>query len=737
ATRLFLTVYFSPGQVDGNSKMAGIFEGTPKKRTVIDEEAPCMVACPIRQDARDYIQLIARGQFREGMRVVAERNVLPSACGRICTHPCETECRRNAIDTPIAISWLKRFLADGNFLDKDCASAGKGVDTTGPAEIKYPEEIAIIGSGPAGLAAANDLSLLGYKCTIFEAFSEPGGMLRLGVPVYRLPRDFLDKDINLIKSLGVEIRFNTTFGKDVTFEGLKSDGYDVTFLAVGLPVTRRLPIEGADSEGVLQGITFLNSENCGGNTKIGKKVVVIGGGAVAMDCARTALRLGPDEVHIVCLESRDAMPTTDYEIEETLHEGAILHPSHGPKRILEREGAVTGLETLKVKSVFDRQGRFNPSFHENSESVIEADTIILAIGQASDLTFLEGYDQIEVTRGGTIIADPETLSTGMPGVFAGGDVVLGRGTLTMGLGHGKKAALSIHNYLRKTTVTDNKFRDVKPLAELAETRLDKIKKEVRSEMPTLPPETRITHSEEVELGFSEEMAIREAMRCMNCGNGATVSDEACIACLTCVRVCPFEIPTIEKDENTAYINGDCQSCGICVIECPARAIEFKGAYEDMGHSQLYEIFKEGSGTGPIKKTNGAGPIKKTNGADPVIVNFYCGCNVNLFGDKLPQNTKNVNILGLGKLSPSLILKAFEQGADAALVTSCDGACHFGVHCNSWAEKRVEVVQGFLSSIGLEKERIKSVKLSSHNREEYLQTINLMIEDIRNGYPKQQ
>ena len=201
----------------------------------------------------------------------------------------------------------------------------------------------------------------------------------------------------------------------------------------------------------------------------GNNVLVIGGGAVAMDCARTALRLGPKEVNIVCLESRNEMPTTDYEIEETVQEKAILHTSLGPKRILGENGKVTGLETLKVKSVFDSQGRFNPSFHEGSESIIEADTIILAIGQASDLSFLEGHEEIEITRGGTIVTDANTLNTGMPGVFAGGDVVLGRGTLTMGLGHGKKAAISIHNYLRKSSETDHKFRDVKPIDELSKT----------------------------------------------------------------------------------------------------------------------------------------------------------------------------------------------------------------------------------------------------------------------------
>ncbi|MDR4498236.1 MAG: FAD-dependent oxidoreductase [Candidatus Scalindua sp.] len=693
--------------------MARIFENKRKKRVEIDEEAPCIVACPIRQDARDYIQLIARGKFREGMRVVAERNVMPSSCGRICTHPCETECRRNAIDKPIAIAWLKRFLADGNFSEANRSFPGEQGKAERSPDVKYPEKIAIIGSGPAGLAAANDLALLGYKCTIFESFSEPGGMLRLGVPTYRLPRDFLDNDISTVKNLGVEIRFNTTFGKDITFEDLKNEGYDVTFLAVGLPVTRRLPIEGVDLDEVLQGITFLKSANSNGNPKVGKKVLVIGGGAVAMDCARTAMRLGTEEVHIACLESRDEMPTTDYEIEETLHEGAILHVSVGPKRVLEKNGSVAGLETLKVKSVFDSQGRFNPSFYEDSESVIDADTIILAIGQSSDLSFLEGHESIQITRAGTITVNTETLSTGMPGVFAGGDVVLGRGTLTMGLGQGKKAALAIHNYLRKTAETDNKFRDVKPLEELSKTRVGKIKKEERCEMPTLPPDTRIHNSEEVELGFTEVMAVREAMRCMNCGSGATVSEELCIACLTCVRVCPFEIPKIEKDENYAYIDSDCQSCGICVIECPAKAIEFKGAYEDMGKVQFDEIFEAEPGS-------------------PLIINFYCGCNENFSPDNLPDNIKHVSIFGLGKLSPSLILTAFEKGADGVLVTSCDDSCHFGDHCNTWAEKRVAMAQEFITSIGIEKERIKSLKLSHNNKDEFIQITNQMVEEIKNG-----
>ena len=689
--------------------MTDVFGNKSKiNRYDTDEEAPCIVACPIRQDARDYIQLIARGRFSDAIKVVAERNALPSACGRICTHPCETECRRKDIDKPIAIAWLKRFLADGFFND---TTQGK----VKHAEVKYSEKIAIIGAGPAGLAAAKDLSLLGYQCTIFEAHSGPGGMLRMGVPTYRLPREFMDKDIKFITDLGVDIKYNTTVGKDIPFDNLKND-FDITFLAVGLPVTRRLPIEGTDLDGVQDAITFLKSANCHDNAKVGSNVLVIGGGAVAMDCARTALRLGPKEVNIVCLEHRNEMPTSDYEIEETLHEKAILHASLGPRRIIGENGKVTGLETLKVKSVFDSQERFNPSFHEGSESIINADTIILAIGQSSDLSFLEGHEEIGVTRGGTIAADAETLSTGMPGVFAGGDVVLGRGTLTMGLGHGKKAAISIHNYLRKISETDHKFRNVKPINELSktETRVDKIKREVRDEMPALDPDTRAGNFDEVELGFTEEIAVREAMRCMNCGNGASVSSETCIACLTCVRVCPFEIPKIKEDENFAYIDNDCQSCGMCVVECPAKAIEFKGPYEDMGKGQLDEVFN------------------KAKTSEPLIINFYCSYNLDLALSKeeLPENIRQVNLLSLGKLSPGLILDAFEKGADGVLITSCDDSCHFGDSCNTWAEQRAKIAIDFLASIGIEKERIMYHMLPDQDGDGFLQTANQLIEEIK-------
>lgn len=673
-------------------------------------EAPCILACPIRQDARDYVQLIARGRFKEAFQLVRSRNPLPSACGRICTHPCETKCRRNSTDAPVAIAWLKRFLGD-NFSE----------ETRKITSEKYPERIAIVGAGPAGLAAANDLALLGYSCTVFESNPTPGGMLRMGVPTYRLARAAIDKEVDFIKKLGVEIQYNTTLGADITFDSLKKDGYAAIFIGVGLLESRTLNIEGVNLDGVLRGVSFLNEVNTKGHAGIGKNVLVIGGGAVAMDCARTALRLKPDKVSVACLESRKEMPTTDFEIEETVHEGAILYNSVGPKRILGKDGKVTGLETLKVKYVFDEQKRFNPAFYESSESVIEADTIILAIGQASNLSFLKGQEGIQVTRGGTIIVNPGTFSASVPGIYAGGDIVLGRGTMTEGMAQGKKAAIAIHNALRNTTLKDEKWNDKPAVSDIAPSRIALIKKEQKHEMPAMPIEKRLSNFDEVELGFSLSTAVKEAQRCMNCGAGATVDDNLCVGCLTCVRVCPFEVPKIQKGDTTAYIDGDCQSCGLCIVECPARAISFKTPLEDRGKDALETVFQD----------------KFVHGIKPLIINFYCQYgaynedNTDTADDSLVFHSRRVGVLGLGKVDPALYLRAFELGAHGVLVTACkDDSCHFCKE-KEWVEKRAKFTAQILSGLGMDAKRFQTHFVSSQSGKEIIGLTFDMVKELRN------
>lgn len=674
-----------------------------------NEEAPCILACPIRQDARDYVQLIARERFQEAFQLVRSRNPLPSACGRICTHPCEAKCRRNSTETPIAIAWLKRFLGD-NFSE----------ETRKTTIEKYPERIAIIGAGPAGLAAANDLALLGYSCTIFESNSTPGGMLRMGVPTYRLPRTAIDNDVEFIKKLGVEIKYNTTFGADITFDTLKKEGFSAIFIGVGLLESRTLNIEGVQLDGVIKGVSFLHEVNTTGRANIGKNVLVIGGGAVAMDCARTALRLKPEKVSVACLESRKEMPTTDFEIEEAVHEGTVLYNSVGPKRILGKDGRVTGLEILKVKYVFDEQKRFNPAFCEESESVIEADTIILAIGQASNLSFLKGQEGIQVTRGGTLIVNPHTFSTALHGIYAGGDIVLGRGTMTEGMAQGKKAALAIHNALRNTTLKDEKWNDKTAVSDIAPSRIALIKKEQKQEMPTMPSYKRLDNFDEVELGFSVKAAVKEAQRCMNCGAGALVDDNLCVGCLTCVRICPFEVPEIKKGDTTAYIGGDCQSCGLCVVECPARAISFKTPLEDQGKDTLHAVFQD----------------TFIQGVKPLIINFYCQYGaynedtIDTVNNLLFFHVRRVGVLGLGKVDPSLYLKAFELGAHGVLVTACnDDTCHFCKE-REWIDRRTKFTAQLLSGLGMDARRFKTHFISSQNGKEILEITFNMVEELR-------
>jgi NADPH-dependent glutamate synthase beta chain and related oxidoreductases len=545
-------------------------------------------------------------------------------------------------------------------------------------------------------------------------------MLRMGVPTYRLPRVSIDNDVHCIQKLGVEIRYNTTFGVDITFESLKKDGFSVVFLGVGLLESRTLNIEGVQLEGVLKGVSFLHEVNTTGRARIGKNVLVIGGGAVAMDCARTALRLKPGRVSVACLESRKEMPTTDFEIEEAVHEGAVLYNSVGPKRIIGKDGKVAGLEILKVKYVFDEQKRFNPAFHEGSESVIEADTIILAIGQASNLTFLRGQEGIQVTRGGTIIANPATLSTSVHGVYAGGDIVLGRGTMTESMAQGKKAAIAIHNTLRSSALKDEKWADKPAVPDVAASKIALIKKEQKQEMPTMSLDKRLSNFDEVELGFTLNAAVREAQRCMNCGAGASVDDNLCVGCLTCVRICPFEVPKIAKGNTTAYIDGDCQSCGLCIVECPAKAIRFKTPMEDCGKDALEAVFQE----------------KFVHGIKPFIVNFYCQYSAYKEGkesatdDLLVFHFRRVGVLGLGKVEPSLYLRAFELGAHGVLVTACkDDTCHF-CHEQEWIERRSRFTSQLLSGLGMDTRRFRTHFISSQNGKEILEIAFDMVEELR-------
>ncbi len=478
--------------------------------------APCKATCPAHVSVQGYIALINKGKYREALELFKESHPFPAICGRVCHHPCEGVCTRGDADEPLAIQYLHRFIAD-----LDLQSDSPYVPEV---KEKRDQKIAIIGSGPAGLTAAYYLAMEGYNVTVFEKLPVAGGMMAVGIPEYRLPRDVLAAEIKIIEEMGVEIKTGVTFGKDITLNSLKEDGYKAVFLAVGLHVSRALNIEGEDLPGVIKGVDFLRDAALKKDIKLGNKVVVIGGGNVAIDVALTAKRLGAQDVTMVCLEKREEMPAWEYEIEEALEEGVKIVNSYGPKRFIEKKGALDGVEFKKCTSVFDENGAFNPSYDETDLQSMSADNVIVAIGQAADLSFTE-TEGIEITPRGGIAADPVTLETSVAGVFAGGDVFYGPKSVVEAVACGKQAAESIHRYINNIDLREGREKDwsyEKPP-------VDQVKPAKRIPFKKLPVEDRQGNFKEVNFGLTEEEALNEAARCLKCG--------ICSECYQCVKAC--------------------------------------------------------------------------------------------------------------------------------------------------------------------------------------------------------
>ena len=520
------------GELAGRKAIYRLYPQAIPNVFTIDKRAahpPCRGTCPAGVNAQGYVALIAQERFLEALDVVRERMPFAGICGRICHHPCEQKCNRLEIDEAVSIRNLKRFVAD---YERGLIQKGESIERP-PSEIPveakqpYTERVAVVGGGPAGLTCAYDLAKRGYPVTVFDANKELGGMMRTGIPPYRLPREYLDFEINQLVREGIEIKPGTTLGKDFSLDDLKTQGYDATFVATGAQRAKKIPLEGSDAKGVLYGIPFLREINEGRTPIQGKNIVVIGGGNVAMDVARSALRtLKGGTVSVACLESREEMPAHEWEIQEAEEEGVILKPSWGPKAVLAANGAVNAIKLVKCVAVFEENRRFNPKFDESKSETLVADTVILAIGQTCDLTGVE--DHVKIDRG-LIASDPLTLETSQAGVFAGGDVVLGPASLVQAVAQGHRAADSIHLYLRGEDLRTDREPAERP-TDLAEFPEWVEKKSVpRQAMPAEKLETRKTSFAEIDQGFSPEQAIAEARRCLQCGG--------CSQCLACVRVC--------------------------------------------------------------------------------------------------------------------------------------------------------------------------------------------------------
>ena len=473
--------------------------------------APCKVACPAHISIQGFIGMIAEGRYRDGLKLIKEEMPFPCICGRICCHPCENKCNRGKVDEPVAIEYLKRFLAD-----RDLAEDINYVPET---EEKKEEKVAVIGAGPAGLSAAYFLAIKGYPVTVFDRLPVAGGMMAVGIPAHRLPRDILRKEIKTIIDMGVEIKTGVSLGKDITIESLRNEGYKAFFIAVGRHASRGLNVKGENLEGIIHGIDFLKDISLKGKVSIGKRTVVLGGGNVAIDVALTALRNGAKEVQIVCLEGRDEMHAWEYEIKDALDEGIAIINNWGPRRFIGKNGHVKSIEFKRCTAVLDANGRFNPQYDETELMTLEADTVLLSIGQACDMSFTKGVPDLEVSPMGPVVKDPFTLETNIPGIFVGGDASYGPRSVVEAVASGKKAAISTDRYLRGEDIKADRSQKWNSI----EFEPQNVKLADRQQMQRLSIAERRNSFKEIDSGFSEQQARLEAKRCLRiCGTQSKV-----------------------------------------------------------------------------------------------------------------------------------------------------------------------------------------------------------------------
>ncbi len=469
---------------------------------------PCMTTCPAGIDIPGFVNHIAGGRHRDALELIVNNMPLAGCLGRVCTRPCEEACRRQLVEQPVAICQLKRFPAD--------LAAEQGWDMTPKQQPSIGKKVAVVGAGPAGLSAAYYLQMFGVDCTVYDAHEAPGGMIRYGIPSYRLPRNVIDRETAVIEQMGASFRYNTTLGKDISLDQLRAD-YDAVFLGIGAQQASSMRTPGEDLSGVRSGIDFLAAVSRDENLPIGREVIVVGGGNTAIDAARTALRLGAESVTILYRRSREQMPAWDEEIEDALHEGIKLETMAAPLAI-EANGGRLKLTCQRMElGEPDASGRRSPVPIKDSEFPLEVDEIIAAIGQNVDSSMISG---VELTPWGSLKADEKTGQTLLDGVFAGGDCVTGADIAVNAVAAGRRGAFSIHQYLLGEAVVGDPLGYTHSMGELNEIPAEvtaPFGQQKRVAMPRLPAESRARSFEEVETGFTDEQARAEAARCMECG----------------------------------------------------------------------------------------------------------------------------------------------------------------------------------------------------------------------------
>lgn len=516
------------------------------RENVVDTgTSPCKTQCPAHISVQGYIKLASQGRYKEALELIKNENPFPAVCGRICPRTCESVCTRGDIDDPLAIDEIKKFIAEQDLNMEHRFVPKKRHD--------YGKKIAIVGAGPSGLSCAYYLAIDGYKVTVFEKQNTLGGMLTIGIPSYRLEKNVINAEIDILRELGVEFKTGIEVGKDVSINDLRSQGYEAFYLAIGAQAGRKIGIEGEDAQGVFTGVDFLRNVNLGNDINLNGNVVVIGGGNVAIDVARTAARVGAHKVDMFCLESMEEMPALDEEIDEARSEDIVINNSWGPKRILNDNGKVVGIEFNKCISVFDENGKFNPKFDEKVTKVVKADYILISIGQAMDWGGLIEGSKIELNPNKTIKVDPFTLQSDEPDIFAGGDAMTGPKFAIDAIAMGKEGAISIHRYVHpgQSLILGRDRKDYRSFDKdnLILEGYDRIPRQRTSYVDGSKAKQTFKDLRDT---FTEEQIKLETERCLSCG-ATTVDEYICVGCGACTTRCKFDAISLEKKYDASSV----------------------------------------------------------------------------------------------------------------------------------------------------------------------------------------
>ncbi len=653
--------------------------------------APCRYNCPVHADVRAYVELIAQGRWQEAIDVIRDALPFAAICGRICHHPCESNCRRSDIDSPVAIREVKRFVAE--------LQGARGASVRKPVR-QDKAKVAVIGAGPAGMSAALDLARLGYRPTAFEKFPVGGGIPATAIPKYRLPRDVIQMDVDWICAHGVELVTGVEIGKDKTVDDLlNKDGFAAVIVAAGLSKSRSLPLPGGDHPRVMGVLDFLTALAFDKPVEIGRDVVVIGGGNVAIDAARSAVRLGATRVRAVCLEDEQEMPAWQWEQDEAREEGVAFIHRRGPVEVVRQGDQVAGLKTRKVTRVFDEQRRFSPRYDDSDTGVLECDTIILAIGQMADTGFVAG-SALKLDSRGRLEYNPATHQTSVPNVFACGEIVTAPGSAVEACANGQRAAKAVDAFLSGREIRiDEALPPSIGKVDPDSPCFQAVKRAQRTSVAVEPAGKRSRDFAAVDHNLTIEQALTEARRCMSCGSGAEVLVDKCAACLTCLRVCPFGVP---KVTDVARIDSDlCQACGMCVADCPANAIIAKG-------------WQPGSLVERTKKELAALQGRK-------VVAYVCGHYAPATAwsaqpeDAVP-GVAEIYLPSMCRLSTAEMLHALEAGAQGVIVVAAEIGADRYPNATERIRRRVQQGKDLLAEIGLDAGRLVLVEEASKGRE---------------------